>query len=287
MRHGQKYTPNLVELPRADAACEEVVLSDARVPATRPPDNRFAADAAQQSFQCDGANCGYFTRNPAAGGFLYDMRKCPAADREGRWLAGGDATWMCIPCWQRSLDTVSQFLGLPSLAPQATTQRPLVADHRLGQRHRSPQQLICDRCGHPHLGFTREGHGTFLFDRHNRHIWSLDSVRAEITPGGACVDLVRPSRQEYRPPPVSASPHDQGPARFQAWDTGSWDATWFCWDCAAGLCGHQAAWMIDAKVVDFALDPAISTMDAPVKRRGQHRNRGQCQGGGKARKADS
>ena len=42
--------------------------------------------------------------------------------------------------------------------------------------------------------------------------------------------------------------------------------------------------MIDAKVADFAPDPAISTMEAPAERRGQRRNKGQSQGGGKARK---
>ena len=127
------------------------------------------------------------------------MRKCSPAQREDLWLTGGDATGMCVQCWGEHLegigapgtpDAVSDFLGLPTLAPEAPGQRPQVADQRLMAKHEveGDRLLVCNRCGHPHSGPAPGGHGTFLFDGHNRHIWSFDCVRAVVTPTGFAWD---------------------------------------------------------------------------------------------------
>ncbi len=126
--------------------------------------------------------------------------------------------------------------------------------------------------------------GTFLFDRQGRHIWSFDCVKPILTATGACLGLERSNQKSCLPPPVTASLDTPDVLTWKAaWESGAWDATWMCLECAAGLYRHDPLWLAQATSADFAPSSANGPAQAPV---GQRRPRDTAaRRGGRKRKS--
>ena len=227
------------------------------------------------------------------------MRRQAPADWEDLWLSGEDATWMCVDCWRSHLESIgastaptdlARHLGLPLFAVTTSRCPAEIADDRLLPGRRSdgtPRVFHCDHC----RAVLREGPegcgGTFIHDRVGRHLWSYDSVRPVLAASGACLGLRRPSGRDWQPPPRVPDPaFPDAPRRVAAWEGGLWDATWMCFDCAAGYYGHQPAWLKEATSEDFTpsltmeplwVCPTEKATKAPTARggrKGGHKGRG-------------
>ncbi len=279
----------------ADQLAPGTAIAQVCVPAERPQDGRLAVEPMNQHFRCDG--CAKRTRNPLEGAFLHGMRTCPLADRETRWLAGEDATWMCLDCWAGHLersgnpptpDFLATHLGLPLPPPAPNTLRPpMVVDDRLESRGQkaggAARAFTCDRC-HRLFRETGEVRGIFLVDRWNRHMWSFDCVRAIVSSTGACLGLERSNRLDCQPPPASSSADDPAPLRFAAWKAGDWDASWMCLECAAGLHHRRPGWLVHVTKSDCEPGPDMQHLHAPPDPRGRTRANTGRRGGKKAQR---
>ena len=207
---------------------------------------------------------------------------------------------MCIDCWRDHLEThgasttpedLARHLDLPPFAVTNTRLPSVIADDRLlqGDRpDRAPRVFQCDHC-RAVLREGPEGCGGTMTEAADI---CDDAVRPVLAASGARMGLRRPSGRDWQPPPRVPDPaFPDAPCRVAAWEGGLWDATWMCFDCAAGYYGYQPAWLKEATSEDFTpsltmeplwVCPTEKTAKAPTARGG--RKGGNKGRGGKGRR---
>ena len=71
--------------------------------------------------------------------------------------------------------------------------------------------------------------------------------------------------------------------RKEVWESGEWDATWFCWGCAAALYDYGAPWMLNATTEGFPADEGGEADGNEPHRKNAKKKKKKRRKGGKCR----